>query len=71
MMHPLFLIGLVAVAIPIAVHLFNFRRYKKVYFSNVEYLEQLQTETGKAMRQWIVDNVDYMKMDKIRQWLCS
>lgn len=30
-----------------------------------------QTEPGKAMRQWIVDNVDYMKMDKIRQWLCS
>lgn len=28
-----------------------------------------QTEPGKAMRQWIVDNVDYMKMDKIRQWL--
>lgn len=30
-----------------------------------------QTEPGKAMRQWIVDNVDYMKMDKIRKWLCS
>lgn len=28
-----------------------------------------QTEPGKAMRQWIVDNVDYMKMDKIREWL--
>ena len=36
---PLFLIGLVAVAVPIAVHLFNFRRYRKVYFSNVERLE--------------------------------
>ena len=42
---PLFLIGLVAIAIPIAVHLFNFRRYRKVYFSNVERLEQLQMET--------------------------
>ena len=30
-----------------------------------------QTEPGKAMRQWIVDNVGYMKMDKIRKWLCS
>ncbi len=30
-----------------------------------------QTEPGKAMRQWIVDNVDYMKMDKIKKWLCS
>ncbi|MDO5343198.1 MAG: hypothetical protein Q4F69_12230 [Bacteroidia bacterium] len=38
----------------------------------VEYISYpQQTEPGKAMRQWIVDNVDYMKMDKIRQWLCS
>lgn len=28
-----------------------------------------QTEPGKAMRQWIVDNVDYMKLDKIKKWL--
>ena len=53
---PLFLIGLVAVAIPVAVHLFNFRRYKKVYFSNVERLEQLQTETRRQskLRQLLV-----------------
>lgn len=43
--NPLFLIGLVAVGIPIAVHLFNFRRYRKVYFSNVDYLEELRSET--------------------------
>lgn len=43
--NPLFLIGLVALLIPIAVHLFNFRRYRKVYFSNVEFIEQLQSET--------------------------
>ena len=30
-----------------------------------------QTEPGKAMREWIVDNIDYMKMDKIKQWLNS
>ena len=47
---PLFLIGLVAVAIPVIVHLFNFRRYRKVYFSNVDYLEQLQTETRRQSR---------------------
>ena len=28
-----------------------------------------QTEPGKAMREWIVDNIDYMKMDKIKEWL--
>lgn len=53
---PLFLIGLVAIAIPIAVHLFNFRRYKKVYFSNVEKLEQIQTETRRqsTLRQLLI-----------------
>ena len=55
-LSPLFLIGLAAVAIPVMVHLFNFRRYKKVYFSNVELLQQLQTETRKQSRlkQWLV-----------------
>lgn len=48
--NPLFLIGLVAIAIPILVHLFNFRRYKKIYFSNVEQLQQLQTETKRQSR---------------------
>ena len=45
--HPLILIALVAVTIPIAVHLFNFRRYKKIYFSNVDYLTALQQQTRK------------------------
>ncbi|MBQ1409330.1 MAG: BatA and WFA domain-containing protein [Bacteroidales bacterium] len=53
---PLFLIGLVAVAIPILVHLFNFRRYRKVYFSNVDRLEQLQSETRRqsTLRQLLI-----------------
>lgn len=53
---PIFLIGLVALAIPIAVHLFNFRRYKKVYFSNVDHLEQLQSETRRqsTLRQLLI-----------------
>ena len=53
---PLFLIGLLAIAIPIAVHLFNFRRYKKIYFSNVDRLEQLQTETRRqsTLRQLLI-----------------
>ena len=49
-LSPLFLIGLAAVAIPIVVHLFNFRRYKKVYFSNVELLRQLESETQKQSK---------------------
>ncbi|MBQ9638363.1 MAG: BatA domain-containing protein [Bacteroidales bacterium] len=42
---PLFLLGLVAIAIPVAVHLFSFRRYRKVYFSNVAALQEMQHET--------------------------
>ncbi len=54
--HPAFLWGLLAVLIPVAVHLFNFRRYKKVYFSNVERLSELQTESRRqnTLRQWLV-----------------
>lgn len=54
--HPLMLIGLIAVAIPIVVHLFNFRRYKKIYFSNVDYLQDLLQETRKqsTLRQLLV-----------------
>lgn len=43
--NPLFLIALCAVAIPILVHLFHFRRYKKIYFSNVALLREMQEET--------------------------
>lgn len=54
--NPLFLIALIAVAIPIVVHLFNFRRYRKVYFSNVQFLEELQTETKRQskLREYLV-----------------
>lgn len=53
---PLFLWGLTALAIPIAVHLFQFRRYRKVYFSNVDRLETLQTESRRQsnLRRWLV-----------------
>ncbi len=49
-LNPLFFIGLLAVAIPIAVHLFNFRRYKKVYFSDISKLEELTEETRRQSR---------------------
>jgi len=54
--NPLFLIALVAVALPIAVHLFNFRRYRKIYFSNVDFLQELQTESKRQskLREYLV-----------------
>ncbi len=45
--HPEFLYGLFAILIPIIIHLFNFRRYKKLYFSNIEFLKNITTETRK------------------------
>jgi hypothetical protein len=41
-LHPYFLYGLAAVAIPIVIHLFDFRRTKKVYFSNTQLLYQVK-----------------------------
>ncbi len=46
-LNPWFLIGLIAVAIPIAIHLFTFRRYKKEYFSSIDLLKELKSETKK------------------------
>jgi hypothetical protein len=43
--YPYLLWGLLAVSIPVIIHLFNFRRYKKVYFTNVKYLLDLKLKT--------------------------
>jgi len=44
--HPTFLFALAAIAIPIIIHLFNFRRFKRVYFSNVKFLKEIKEETS-------------------------
>ena len=46
-LNPLFLFGFAALSIPIIVHLYNFRRFKIVYFSNLSFLRELQEETKK------------------------
>ncbi|MDZ7741264.1 MAG: BatA domain-containing protein [Bacteroidota bacterium] len=48
--NPGFLYALSAIAIPIIIHLFNFRRYKKEYFSNVKLLKELQLKTRRKSR---------------------
>lgn len=45
--NPAFLFGLFALAIPILIHLFNFRRYRKIYFTNVRFLAAIRQETRK------------------------
>ncbi|MFD0793692.1 BatA domain-containing protein [Mucilaginibacter litoreus] len=42
--YPAFLFALVSLAIPVIIHLFNFRRYKKVYFSNVQFLKEVEEQ---------------------------
>jgi L-asparagine transporter-like permease len=44
-LFPGFLLALAALAIPVIIHLFNFRRYKTVYFSNVRFLREVKEET--------------------------
>lgn len=46
-LYPLFLIALIAVAIPVIIHLFNFKRYKTLYFSNVKLLKLIRQESRK------------------------
>ena len=43
--YPNFLYAFVAVAIPILIHLFNLRKYKTVYFTNVSFLKNIQQQT--------------------------
>ncbi|HEX8515799.1 MAG TPA: BatA domain-containing protein [Bacteroidia bacterium] len=43
--YPAFLFALAAIAIPIIIHLFNFRKFKTVYFSNVRFLKEVKQET--------------------------
>ena len=44
-LYPALLAGLALLAIPIIVHLFNFRRFKKVYFTNVRFLREIKEES--------------------------
>jgi hypothetical protein len=43
-LYPAFLFALVSLAIPVLIHLFNFRRYQKVYFSNVQFLKEIREQ---------------------------
>ena len=49
-LYPNFLWALAALAIPIIIHLFYFRRFKKVAFSNVRFLREVKEETSMRSR---------------------
>jgi hypothetical protein len=48
--YPGFLFALTALAIPVIVHLFNFRKFKKVYFTNVRFLREIKQDTQSRSR---------------------
>ena len=48
--HPQFLFALFAVSVPIIIHLFNFRRFKKVYFSDIRFLKEVKQQTQNRNR---------------------
>lgn len=54
--YPSFLWALFALAIPVIIHLFNFRRTTRVFFSNTRLLRQLKEETTqkRKLKQWLV-----------------
>lgn len=47
---PTFLYALFAILIPVIIHLFNFRKYKKIYFTNVKFLRELKQESQSKSR---------------------
>ena len=49
-LYPGFLAALGFLAVPIIVHLFNFVRYKRIYFSNVHFLKEVKEETQSRSR---------------------
>src|SRR5690554_527207 len=46
-LYPTFLFALLTIAIPVIIHLFSFRRYKTIYFSNVNLLKKIKRESRK------------------------
>lgn len=54
--YPSFLFALTALAIPIIIHLFYFRRFKTVYFTNVRFLREVKEESAsrRKLRNFLV-----------------
>lgn len=54
--HPEFLYFLFLLLIPIVVHLFQLRRFKKEYFTNVRFLQALSIQSRKSstLKKWLL-----------------
>ena len=51
-----FLFALLALAIPILIHLFNFKKFKRIEFSNVAFLQEIKQESKSKSRlkEWLI-----------------
>ena len=54
--NPLLLYGLFALIIPVLIHFFNFRKTRKVYFSNTRFLQKVRetTATKKRLKHYLI-----------------
>jgi hypothetical protein len=55
-LYPSFLWALTALSIPVIIHLFNFKRYKTVYFSNNRFLQAIQkkSQSFNRLKHWVI-----------------
>ena len=49
-LYPEFLWALAVLVIPIVIHLFNFKRYKTLYFSSLKFIRQVDQKTKSTQR---------------------
>ena len=49
-LYPEFLWALTVLAIPIIIHLFNFKRYKTLYFSSLNFIKHVDQKTKSTQR---------------------
>jgi hypothetical protein len=54
--NPAFLWGLLALAVPVIIHLFSFRKTQQVFFSSTRFLRQVQQATAakQKLKHWLV-----------------
>ncbi len=55
-LNPFFLFGLLSIAIPVALHLFDLQRPKKMIFTNVAFLREIiqQQSSARRLKHWLI-----------------
>lgn len=48
--HPEFLWGLLLLIVPIIIHLFSFRKYKTLYFSSLQFVQQIEQQNKSTQK---------------------